>query len=949
MRSPNRHPGHCTVPALTLIGLATLTACTTPAVNTTQSARFPGDAAHRTATLVSHEVQVNSFTSSTQAHAAIAMHPDGTIVVVWDSRRQQRGTYGIYLQRFDATGAPIGGETQVNLETASMQMQPAVAVDGRGGTWVAWQSFGQDGSMAAIVARRFDAEFAGSDEILVNQERGGMQGDVVVAADSAGNASFFWTTPNRSGNARIVAGRRFDAAGSALGDEFAVAGTDAAWQNLPAVAVDARDRVIVAWAEADERGVPGAIRTRVLDADGTMLTPALTVSDVGLPVEPAVAAADDGSFVVAWMTAAGEDYAVARRRFDARGRALEPTRLVARPGTHKYFSGVAAAMAADGAHALAWNAREVDVYHDDVYVQRFDAAGAAIGAPERVNRHRDDSQRLDIASGKRRLELGADGRIAAAWAGETAQGDPTAVGLTVLAPAGAAFALEAPSAGPAPKDVAQTAQPYEPPTFDPKRVSHDPFGGDLHPFAADGGDFGFIGVVNSGWTPPDPHIACGPHHVVLMTNGEISFFAKDGTNTFRDEIENSFGFWGGLGADNFVFDPEVLFDPHSQRFMAMACERSDNGRSNFLLAVSDDDDPNGDWFKYRLDVTALAGNDIDSPNIGVDAETVYLSSDHFGPDKYLIYMVRKSDVLVGNAPLTRSLLVTGEQSMGLPVNYDADAPAQYLIRAFEFGAYTQVQLHAITDPLGTPQRVTTLLTVPSYSHPEDPPQMGTSSRPELFEARFWNCVYRNGSLWAVHHEGGSRVRARWYEIAMNGWPGADGAEPELVQTGLIDGGAGVRTFFPSIWVDDAGNAAITTARSSSQEFISMSRAVRRASDPPGEFRPIEFVRESSGSYVSGRWGDYSNTVSDPADPGVFWGHHEYTPGGNSWNTWVAKYVVGVPCPGDANADGVVSFTDIVAVLSAWGPCGGCPEDFDNSGTVDFSDLLAVLKGWGDCP
>jgi len=227
--------------------------------------------------------------------------------------------------------------------------------------------------------------------------------------------------------------------------------------------------------------------------------------------------------------------------------------------------------------------------------------------------------------------------------------------------------------------------------------------------------------------------------------------------------------------------------------------------------------------------------------------------------------------------------------------------------------------------------------------------MGTSSRPELFEARFWSCVYRNGSLWAVHHEGSSRVRARWYEIATNGWPSADGALPEVVQTGQIDGGAGVRTFFPSIAVDEFGNAAITTARSASNEYISMSRAVRQASDPLGEFQPIEFVRESSGPYGFGRWGDYSGTVPDPAQPGVFWGHHEYTPGGNSWNTWVASYTVALPCPGDANGDGVVNFADIVAVISAWGPCGGCPEDFDHNGVVDFQDLLEVLKNWGSCP
>jgi predicted aconitase with swiveling domain len=64
---------------------------------------------------------------------------------------------------------------------------------------------------------------------------------------------------------------------------------------------------------------------------------------------------------------------------------------------------------------------------------------------------------------------------------------------------------------------------------------------------------------------------------------------------FQDEIEDSFGFWGSVGATNFVFDPEVLYDQRSGRFFAMANERSSSGGSYFLLAVSDDSNPEGAW------------------------------------------------------------------------------------------------------------------------------------------------------------------------------------------------------------------------------------------------------------------------------------------------------------------------------------------------------------------
>ena len=55
---------------------------------------------------------------------------------------------------------------------------------------------------------------------------------------------------------------------------------------------------------------------------------------------------------------------------------------------------------------------------------------------------------------------------------------------------------------------------------------------------------------------------------------------------------------------------------------------------------------------------------------------------------------------------------------------------------------------------------------------------------------------------------------------------------------------------------------------------------------------------------------------------------------------------GEPLGGDANGDGEVNFLDILAVLSAWGPCAmSCPEDLDSDGQVGFSDILIVLNNW----
>ena len=237
---------------------------------------------------------------------------------------------------------------------------------------------------------------------------------------------------------------------------------------------------------------------------------------------------------------------------------------------------------------------------------------------------------------------------------------------------------------------------------------------------------------------------------------------------------------------------------------------------------------------------------------------------------------------------------------------------------------------------------------PRYGPPEDPPQMGTSVRPETFDARFWSAAYRNGSLWATHHINEDNVIARWYEIAMNGWPDS-GLQPALVQSGEIDPGPDIRTFFSAITVDDHGNAAMTFARSSPLEFISMATAFRYASDPLGTFQPDVIRQTSTGPYSSGRWGDYGGVNVDPADGLTFWSHHEYAES-NSWRTWIAGFTPTFD-PADLDLDGKVGVEDFLLLLAAWGACPdpcppSCPADLDGDCQVGVTDFLILLASWG---
>jgi len=55
------------------------------------------------------------------------------------------------------------------------------------------------------------------------------------------------------------------------------------------------------------------------------------------------------------------------------------------------------------------------------------------------------------------------------------------------------------------------------------------------------------------------------------------------------------------------------------------------------------------------------------------------------------------------------------------------------------------------------------------------------------------------------------------------------------------------------------------------------------------------------------------------------------------------------CTGDLDGNGSVGFSDLTAMLAAWGPCGApCPEDLDMNGVVGFADLTMLLAVWAPC-
>jgi parallel beta-helix repeat protein len=125
----------------------------------------------------------------------------------------------------------------------------------------------------------------------------------------------------------------------------------------------------------------------------------------------------------------------------------------------------------------------------------------------------------------------------------------------------------------------------------------------------------------------------------------------------------------------------------------------------------------------------------------------------------------------------------------------------------------------------------------------------------------------------------------------------------------------------------------------------------------GNYRGIGTV---SGSHDGMRI--HGNTITGSGHTAIWFKGRCSTIANNTGDTWffdlwgrsrqydndMANGIVG-NVPGDANCDQAIDFADILAIIAAWGPCGGatidCYEDLDGSGDVGFADLLLVISGW----
>ncbi|HYE27890.1 MAG TPA: hypothetical protein VEA61_06635, partial [Allosphingosinicella sp.] len=382
------------------------------------------------------EAVVNTVTAGAQVNAKITRLASGGFVIVWSDSSQtgaDTSNYGVKAQIYDAAGARVGGEFQVNSTTSGRQTVESVAATASGGFVVVFHTENE-----AIRAQMFDASGNKTgNELLVTAalpNAGEINSDASVAVLANGAIIVTWRKwdPNSATPGDDIWAKAFSATGAALSGQFRINTTIDGSQQTPSITALASGGFVVTW--VDQFNSPGGseIKGQVFTANGVKVGGefAVNTTSVGDQTAPAITALPGGGFAIAWTdglfvlnallnTGITADSAIRAQLFTDAGVKVGDEILVNSPN-----DGLQGIVAIDdlpnGGFVVTWSDRSLSAGDRDgfgIMAQVFDAAGARVGSQFLVNTAAAGDQLAPAVAGL------ASGRFVVAWQNGIA-GDP---------------------------------------------------------------------------------------------------------------------------------------------------------------------------------------------------------------------------------------------------------------------------------------------------------------------------------------------------------------------------------------------------------------------------------------------------------------------------------------------------------------------------------------------
>ncbi|MEO7311588.1 MAG: 3-coathanger stack domain-containing protein [Chitinophagaceae bacterium] len=410
--------------------------------------------------------------------------------------------------------------------------------------------------------------------------------------------------------------------------------------------------------------------------------------------------------------------------------------------------------------------------------------------------------------------------------------------------------------------------------------------------------------------PPDVHGAVGFDHLITTLNTQVRIQTK--TSDIVSTVSLT-SFWSATGKAD-VFDPRIIYDQLSNRWISMACASRRSAGSSIVLAASQTPDPTGSWNFYTIDTDPADTLWFDYGSMGFSNDKIVIGGNMFnnidgrGGDGGRLFTINKANVLngaaIGTVTRTRGIAFTPCPAL----SFD-NVGACYVLATWN-GSVAQLKLYTITGTAASP--TVTDNGVVDYgsgngwaaSVGNGLPQSGSAIKINSGDDRMQSAVYRNGKMFWANNFCWPAAAPTYCGIQYGSFTVSTKATLNFAG---IWNPAGTEMFcFPNIAVNALEDVGVAFSYFSTSTFpsaavaygtnnLTLSYNIVKAGEAPYTYG---FPADSTIRY---RWGDYMSISVDPTDDKGMWSNSQYSraPGNSNWGTWWAKLCPS-SCPASFN-------------------------------------------------
>lgn len=417
----------------------------------------------------------------------------------------------------------------------------------------------------------------------------------------------------------------------------------------------------------------------------------------------------------------------------------------------------------------------------------------------------------------------------------------------------------------------------------------------------------FLGNAFNGFVPNDNDVAISNgDQVCSVTN--TSIWSRDQVNNITYGTFNLHTLTDTLGLQQEEFDPKILYDPSSNRFIFVCLNGFTDSTSNILLGFSQDSTSHNGWNFYILPGNPLSNNLwTDFPMISVTEEELFItvnllnndSTWQAGFNQTLIWQIPKDDgysgaslnllvhfdILHNNQPLRNLCPVKGGST--------TYGPNQYFLSnrnfAIENDTIFLVEVSGLNTTPPPTVSVTPVVSNLGYRMPVNALQPFADSL-IVNDARILGAYYENNSIQFVFNTldtTSGQVGIYHGTIDMSGPPSINAS---IYVNDSLD------LAYPNIAYAGTGptdNTSIISVLMSSPTLFPGTAAFKY--DGAGLYSPLTFIKTGM-SYTNmlvgnERWGDYTGCQTRYNMPGWVWVNGSYSLVNHTTRTWIGELTV----------------------------------------------------------